>query len=104
MVGMIIGLAVLGGVGVLLIVLGLLLWRKEKITLMHNYHVDKVSAENRAAYCRLAGIGVLIIGIGLAVSAVVLGVTGSLKSFLFLAAVYPVGLGFLIAAGRKYNR
>ena len=41
-VGKIIGVLIIGGVGILITVLGWLIWKKEKINLMHDYHVNKV--------------------------------------------------------------
>ena len=104
MIAKIIGILTAGGVGVLLAVLGVLIWKKERITLMHDYHVDKVSQEDKKAFCKLSGIGLIVSGTGLVLSAVLLGVTDSAWSFLCFAASFPVGLGMLIAAGRKYNR
>ncbi len=43
MIGKIIGVIITGGAGVVLTVFGWLIWKKEKLSLMHNYHVDKVS-------------------------------------------------------------
>ena len=104
MIGRIIGVLTSGGVGVLLVVLGVLLWKKEMMTLMHDYHVERVSAENRKAFCKLSGFGLIVPGAGLVLSAVLLGVTDSAWSFLCFAVSFPVGLGMLIAAGKKYNR
>ena len=63
MIGKIIGVSVTGAVGVLLAVFGWLIWKKEKITLLHDYHTDKVAPENRKAFCTLSGIGILVIGL-----------------------------------------
>ena len=104
MLGRFIGSGVAGIVGVLFIVLGCLIWKKEKINLLHDYHVDKVSSENRKAFCTLSGIGILVIGISLVLTAVFLGFTESVRSFLFFAAGFTAGLVLLIIAGRKYNR
>ena len=104
MIGRIIGVLTTGGVGVLLVVLGVLLWKKEMITLLHDYHVNKVSQEDKKAFCKLSGIGLIIPGAGLVLSAILLGITDSAWSFLCFAVSFPVGLGMLIAAGRKYNR
>ena len=68
MIGKIIGVLITGGVGVIIAVLGWLIWKKEKISLMHDYHIDKVSAENKPAFCRRSGMGLIIIGIGLLIS------------------------------------
>ncbi len=104
MIGKIIGVALAGGIGVLTMVLGQLIWKKEKLSLMHDYHVDKVSKENKTAFCRLSGIGLLIIGLSLVLSAVLLGVTDSALSFLCFAVGFVAGLAMLIRAGVKYNR
>ncbi len=104
MIAKIIGILTAGGVGVLLVVLGVLIWKKERLTMMHDYHVDQVSQEDKKAFCKLSGIGLIVSGTGLVLSAVLLGVTDSAWSFLCFAVSFPVGLGMLIAAGRKYNR
>ena len=69
-VGKIIGVLIIGGVGILITVLGWLIWKKEKINLMHDYHDNKVSAENKQAFCKLSGIGLVVIGIGLLISGI----------------------------------
>ena len=57
MIGKVIGIVIIGGVGIIIAVMGWLIWKKEKLSLMHDYHVNKVSAENRSAFCRLSGGG-----------------------------------------------
>ena len=104
MIGRIIGVLTTGGVGVLLVVLGVLLWKKEMITLLHDYHADKVSQDDKKAFCKLSGIGLIVSGAGLVLSAILLGITDSAWSFLCFAVSFPVGLGMLIAAGKRYNR
>ena len=104
MAGKIIGVAVTGGVGVLLTVLGWLIWRKEKIELLHDYHRDRVAPENRRAFCAMSGGGVLLTGVGLLITAALFGLTESLYSFLPFAAGFVAGVALLIAAGRRYNR
>ena len=104
MIGKIIGVIITSGAGVIIAVMGWLIWKKEKLSLMHDYHVNKVSAENRSAFCRLSGGGLLVIGVGLLISAVILGITDSAYSFLFFAFCLMVGLILLITAGVKYNR
>ena len=101
---MIAGIIIVGAVGILFIVLGWLLWKKEMITLMHDYHVNKVSEENKAAFCKLAGIGLLVIGLGAVVTAILLCFSESPKGFIAFAIGFVIGLALMIAAGRKYNR
>ena len=104
MIGLIIGVIIIGGVGVLLVILGFLLWKREMITLLHNYHVSNVSPENRRAFCKLSGIGLIVIGLSLLITAVVLGITDSAYSFICFGVGFVVGLFALVAAGMKYNQ
>ena len=41
MIGKIIGVLITGGVGTIIAVMGWLIWKKEKLSLMHDYHVNK---------------------------------------------------------------
>ena len=99
---MVIGALTLGLVGLALIVIGYLVWKKEKISLLHDYHYEKVTEENKKAFCTLSGLGLLVMGVGLVVAAIVLGVTDSLWSFLAVGVGSMVGFSLLISAG-KYN-
>ena len=61
---MIVGFVVCMIVGLLCVVLGLLLWKKQMISLVHDYHHKNVQKSDVPAYTRLMGIGLLLIGIG----------------------------------------
>ena len=100
---MIVGVLVTGGVGVLLTVFGYLIWVKKKTSLLHSYHYDKVTDENRSVFCTVCGIGITVMGIGIIATAVILGLTESLLSFIAFAAGFIAGIAILIYAGRKYN-
>lgn len=73
------------GIGILFLALGYLLWKKEKISLLHDYHYDKVSEENKKAFCTISGSGVISIGTGLFTTAVIFGITDSALSFIAFA-------------------
>lgn len=97
------GAVILGLVGIALLVIGYLIWKKEKITLLHDYHYEKVSEGDKKAFCTISGIGIFVMGVGLLVNAVIFGFTESLWSFLALALGFAVGISLLIYAGKKYN-
>ena len=99
-----IGSIIIGLVGIVLIILGYMVWKKEKISLFHDYHYDKVSEEDKKAFCTISGIGVVLIGIGLFITAIIIGITDSMRSFIPFAIGFVVGLIMLIYAGIKYNR
>jgi hypothetical protein len=95
------------GIGVFALVfiyLGCLIWKKEKITLLHSYHYDKVFPSDKKVFGKISGWGGIFIGIGLLVTAIIIGITDSALSFIAFALGFVVGLALLIYAGAKYNR
>ena len=48
--------------GIALIILGLLLWKKQKIQLLHDYHYKNVKQQDIKAYTRLWGTAMIIFG------------------------------------------
>ena len=89
--------------GLLLVVIGLLVWKKEKISLLHSYHYENVSEEDKKAFCTLSGVGILILGAGLLVSGAGLIFENLAVTLLGIAAGFVVGIAVLIKAG-KYNK
>ena len=100
---MLVAVIITGSLSIIFLVIGYLIWRKEKISLLHDYHYHKVSQENKTAFCALSGAGVMTIGLGLLLTAIILGITDSAWSFLAFAVGFAAGLWLLIHAGRKYN-
>ena len=98
------GSVILGLASISLIVLGYLIWKKEKISLLHEYHYDKVSEEDKKVFCTISGIGVLVIGIGMFIAAVLTAITYSMWSYIAFVIGFAVGLVMLIYAGIRYNR
>lgn len=98
-----VGSIIVAVIGLVFIMLGYLIWKKEKITLLHSYHYEKVSSSDKKAFCKLSGWGVIFIGIGLLVTAAIVGITDSALSFIAFALGFVFGLALLIYAGLKYN-
>ncbi len=101
---MIVGVIVTGAVGILCSVLGVLLWKKEMIGILHDYHRENVREEDKKAFCTLSGIGLIIVGAGLIVTAVLLWCTEKASSFIIFAVCFAAGLALMITAGVRYNR
>ena len=98
------GLILIGGVGVAFLILGYLLWKKERISLLHEYHRNFVRQEDRRAFCAWSGWGLLAIGLSLIATAVTLGFTDSAWSFSVFAVGMTMGLALLRYAGKRYRR
>lgn len=101
---MIIASIILGVVGIIFIILGYLIWIKEKISLLHDYHYNKVSEEDKKIFCTLSGIGVLIIGVGLILSAVLAAIFDSPQSMIPFVIGFIIGIVMLIYVGIRFNR
>ncbi len=94
---------ILGIIGIVLISLGYLLWKKERISLLHSYHYDKVSEENKKTFCTISGIGIIIIGIGFLLTGFAMDIIESAWSMLPFTVGFVIGLAMLIYAGLRYN-
>ena len=99
---MIVGFIIEALVGGLLIVLGLILWIKRAVSILHSYHYKNVKEEDLPAYCRFVGIGLTVMGAGMIVTGIF--------NLLYLALWWvPMVVGFVIGfalflyAQKKYN-
>jgi uncharacterized membrane protein len=95
---------VLAILSLLFIRMGLDIWKKQKIVLVHDYHVNKLKEEDKPMFCKLVGIGILVIGVGFGLTAIWTVVSGSLLSLIPMAAGFVVGITMLVKAITKYNR
>ena len=99
---MIFGSIIEMAVGALCIVLGLLIWLKRKVSLLHSYHYKNVKEEDLPVYCRLAGIALMLIGVGI----IVAGVLNLFYLSLWwvpLVVGFTVGFSIFIYAQKNYN-
>lgn len=84
--------------------LGWQIWKKQRMNLIISYHSDKVSEENRQAYCTLFGAGILIMGTGFLLSGICTAFARSFLTFVPMAAGLVFGMALLVSAIMKYNR
>lgn len=99
---MIVGVIIDFLVAAVIITIGLVLWIKKKISLVHSYHHTHVKEEDVPAYTRALGIGLIVIGLGIAGT----GVLDLLHIGLWwipLLVGFVVGLAILCVAQKKYN-
>ena len=99
---MIIGLLVESAVGMLCIVLGLLIWKKERISLIHDYHYRNVRKEDIPSYCRLIGIGLTAVGAGICITGI-FDLCGSAYWWIPMLIGMIAGLIIMDRAQKRYN-
>lgn len=99
---MIVGVIVDLAVGLFCVVFGLLIWRKQKVSLIHDYHYRNVKKEDIPAYTRLMGIGLILIGAGICITGLLNLLASSLWWIPMLAGFVA---GFIVTnkAQKKYN-
>ena len=101
---MIFGAVVLLAVGATCLFFGILIGKFRYTGLIHDYHRDKLKKENEAAYCRLFGAGIALLGIGNILGGILFIFTESALAFIATGAGFAVGLPLMIAATAKYNK
>lgn len=89
--------------GILFITLGLLLWKRQKISLLHDYHSDKVSEDDLVPFCKQSGIGIIIAGSGMIASGILIIIFEKPIVFLVMAVTFVIGISMLVQAGNKFN-
>ncbi len=91
-------------IGIVLIVLGLLTWKKQRITIIHEYHYKNVKTQDIPAYTRLMGIGQIVIGSGLCITSVLGLITQSVAvSLTGFTVSLIIGVIIFHKAQMKYN-
>lgn len=101
-IGTIIGCIVEFAAGSACAVLGLLIWRKQRVSLLHDYHYKNVKAEDLPAFCRSVGIGLAIIGAGICITGL-LDLSGSSFWWAPMLSGFVIGMVMIIRTIRRYN-
>ncbi len=90
-------------IGIVLIVLGILTWKKQMVSILHAYHYKNVKKEDIPFYTRLMGIGQIVIGIGLCLTGMLRILTYNILSYSPFIAGFIIGLIIMHKAQIKYN-
>ena len=100
----ILGLVITNAVGIMLISFGYLIWKKDKVGLIHSYHYTKVKDSDKKAYAEKFGKGIIFCGIGSSLMGIVECLTNSsVLGIIAFALFFIIGFIFIIIAQKKYN-
>ncbi len=101
-IGMIIGCAIEFLSGMACIVLGIAIWKKRKISLIHDYHYKNVKKTDLPAFAASIGKGLMLIGIGICTTGA-LELSGSSFWWVSMLAGFVIGLIIIFRTLKKYN-
>lgn len=99
---MIFGAIIFFAVGSVCIILGFLIWKKQKLSLLHDYHYQNVKKEDIPAYTGQIGAGMMVLGAGIA-AAGIFELASSSFWWIPLSAGIVTGLFLMCRAQKKYN-
>ena len=89
-------------VGMICIIPGILLWKKQQVSILHDYHYRNVRKEDIPAYTRQMGSGLMITGAGIIITGV-FDLFDSPFWWLPLLIGFILGLLVIYLAQKKYN-
>lgn len=96
-------LIILTSVGLVIMIIGLLIYKKQKVTLIHSYHYQNVSKENLPKYTEKMGKLTTIFGVNLIFAGILSVVFNSGVGF---GVMFIVGIAIFVLIYRvqkKYN-
>lgn len=96
-------LIILLATGGLFLWLGWRIWKKEQITLIHDYHYTKVKETDKKPYTEKMGKAMLMIGIGSCLTGLIDFATGTAYGWIAFGICFSLGLILMILAQIKYN-
>lgn len=100
---MIIAMILMLAVGLLCLEFGFLLWKKQRISLIHDYQTQYVKEEDIPAYTKHMGIALCLMGAGILACGILILVFQSLLGMIPLCIVLPAGIFLLIRAQLRFG-
>lgn len=89
--------------GSLFVFLGWRIWKKEQVTLIHDYHYTKVSEEDKKPYTEKMGKAMLFMGIGMYLTGIINFISRTGYGWFVFGICFISGLVIMVFAQIKYN-
>ncbi|MDD2994111.1 MAG: hypothetical protein PWQ08_1261 [Clostridiales bacterium] len=90
-------------VGCFFIFLGWRIWKKEQITLIHDYHYTKVAQTDKKPYTEKMGKAMILMGAGMLLTGILDFVSHTAYGWVAFGVCFATGLIMMISAQIKYN-
>lgn len=91
-------------IGCLCLYLGWRIWKKEEITLIHDYHYAKVRERDKKAYTEKMGKAMLLLGVGICMTGIICFVSHTGYGWLSFGICSILAFGKMISAQMRYNK
>lgn len=90
-------------IGLIFSFLGWRIWKKEQITLIHDYHYTKVIEKDKKPYTEKMGKACIVMGIGMILTGAIDFITNTFYGWIFFGFCFIIGLIIMIFAQLKHN-
>lgn len=90
-------------IGSIFLFLGWRIWKKEQITLIHDYHYTNVSEKDKKFYTEKMGKACIIIGIGIILTGIIDFISKTSYGWIFFGIFFVWALILIFMAQKKYN-
>ena len=90
-------------IGGTFVFIGWRIWKKEQITLIHDYHYSKVSVQDKKPYTEQMGKACIIMGIGMLLTGIVDFITKTPFGWVCFITFFIFGMTMMVRAQKKYN-
>lgn len=90
-------------IGLIFDFIGWCIWRKEQITLIHDYHYTNVAEKDKKPYTEKMGKACIVMGLGMTLTGIIDFITNTLYGWTFFGIFFICGLIMMIIAQVKYN-
>ncbi|WP_097002836.1 DUF3784 domain-containing protein [Lacrimispora amygdalina] len=90
-------------IGLFFSFVGWRIWKKEQITLIHDYHHTKVIEKDKKPYTEKMGKACIVMGGGMILTGTVDYITNTFYGWIFFGVCFISGLIIMIFAQLKYN-
>ena len=91
-------------IGIVCVILGVLIWKKEQITLIHSYHYENVSDKDKKSYTAKIGKAMIVLGVGLCLTGMINTVFKTQFGLFAFGISFIIMLVMVIQAQSKYNK
>ncbi|MEK6263241.1 MAG: DUF3784 domain-containing protein [Clostridium sp.] len=89
--------------GLIFIFIGLRIWKKEQITLIHDYHYTRVAEKDKKSYIEKMGKACIIMGIGFILMGIFDFISKTAYGWICFGIFIVWGLIMIFTAQKKYN-